>query len=308
MLIFIADLSAQDVIDRTKDSATEKTDRRIEDNINEQLDSGLDALEGLFKRKNKKKKSQDEPAETVPAVEERVQETPDAETEPSDMGFDMSAFLKPAKYDDSYSFDIHMVSEMTTINKKGKEENMTMEFFKQDGENTAMRVKSAEKGDESMFLILDYGNESMITITEEKGEQQAFAMPMMKAYLGTDESYQEMIEENMEDFNLEKTGRTKTILGYSCDEYQITSKDTNGTVWMTEDAGISTMELMGKLMQNNKTLSDTKFSWMQNGLMMESETVDLKSGDTTIQKVTLMDTDADVTFDMDDYNVMGIGQ
>ena len=91
--------------------------------------------------------------------------------------------------------------------------------------------------------------------------------------LNTKKTLQQTIAE--ESATIKPTGATKKILGYTCKEFNVKNKNTEGTVWITDEAGVSfpkeMYETIGKKKSENQWLATT------DGLVMEMDMVDLSS-------------------------------
>lgn len=85
---------------------------------------------------------------------------------------------------------------------------------------------------------------------------------------------EETTEQSMDetDISVTTTGNTKTILGYTCQEFKVTGKDMKGSIWITEEAGVT----FAKSFYNVKTEKGNNQSWMKmlNGLSMEMDMLD----------------------------------
>lgn len=118
----------------------------------------------------------------------------------------------------------------------------------------------------TMFTVMDMDKQSLFMFTEASGTKMLMATNMD---LGS------MVENNQEekDVKFEKTGRTKSILGYNCSEYNITSSDMKGNFWITQDAGVSFPKGFQDIAEKSKNSNQ---AWMANmeGIMMEMHITD----------------------------------
>jgi hypothetical protein len=98
---------------------------------------------------------------------------------------------------------------------------------------------------------------------------------------------QKTTDQKAPEVKIRKTGKSENVLGYKCDQYEITSKDSKTLVWITTELGVGYSNLMSSLSMMMKTggglsLPDTK--GMTNGVMLKMEGTDL-SNNKTIQLV-----------------------
>ena len=74
--------------------------------------------------------------------------------------------------------------------------------------------------DAKSTIIFDSKNSAMLILSDSDGEKTGFAMGIDPEMLA--EEVEEYAEESEADpYKAYKTGKTKTILGYSCDEYLV---------------------------------------------------------------------------------------
>jgi hypothetical protein len=112
---------------------------------------------------------------------------------------------------------------------------------------------------------MDLDRKAMFMFMENKGDKSQMSMN-----LDIEEIADDAMEES--DMKITPTGNTKTILGYTCHEFKVVGKDITGTIWVTQDAGIS----FAKSFYNVKAKKGMDQSWMKliNGLTMQMDMVD----------------------------------
>ena len=70
------------------------------------------------------------------------------------------------------------------------------------------------------------------------GEKTGFAVGLDETQLESiEESYEESEEVEANPYNIKKTGKTKKILGYKCEEYQTEDENSIVSIWSTDDLG-----------------------------------------------------------------------
>ncbi|MCB9033970.1 MAG: hypothetical protein H6553_09045 [Chitinophagales bacterium] len=184
------------------------------------------------------------------------------------------------KYDKSYSFNLYTKIKTTTTHKN-KTSTTTMELY--SAENATM-MKAQEKGTENMNIIMDNKNQSMITIDEAKKEGYAIsttAMDDLMQQFASKSNNQQTTEQP--EVKITKTGNTKMIAGYKCEEYHIVSTDKEdkfeGNIWITNDASINFFNIfsgLGKAFQSQCKNIKSNVS----GAVLEMDGKDSKTGDT----------------------------
>jgi len=117
-----------------------------------------------------------------------------------------------------------------------------------------------------------------------------------KQRLAEDEKY----EENNP--YLKKTGRTKTIAGYKCEEYTYENEDVSSRFWITHDLSWNYKDLM------RYTFTSSIYSYAgTDGFLMESETYDKKTGEKMLFQVTDISNNISKDIDLSGYNITNLG-
>jgi hypothetical protein len=114
----------------------------------------------------------------------------------------------------------------------GKDRPMNMDYAIR-GAQIRMDIGS---GKESMSTIFDSAKMEMILLMPD--DQMYMVMPMKETL------EEAVMESDLRRHNIEKTGRTETILGYKCEEYVSKEKNATTEIWIAE--GLGTFMGMGK--------------------------------------------------------------
>jgi hypothetical protein len=183
------------------------------------------------------------------------------------------------KVQDTYVFNHHVVMVTEVYNKKGDIEaksSMKLLLSEVGGyfAGKAIRVEGMDEEMPETTSIFDMDNNQMVSLMELSEMKMAFV-------IGFDTD-NEVEAEEVVDFK--KTGRTKTILGYLCDEYISEDGDSKSEFWVAsgEDLGISqAMIYMGK---NTKRKSSENYV-TPDGLVMEMTSVNQKTKEKVVMKV-----------------------
>ena len=128
---------------------------------------------------------------------------------------------------------------------------------------------------QGMFII-DSENGAAIILNDEKGEKTGivYGMGALFSSLGqtiNEEEIPETQEEYLANPNVKKTGRTKTIAGYKCEEYKYEDETSSSEVWITKDVKMNAQDFFSNLFKVNLYAASR-------GDMMETTTVDKNSG------------------------------
>lgn len=237
----------------------------------------------------------------------------------TDAPFDVSKIMKGINInvptEDVYNFTGVAEMEMTGTDEKGKaiDPILMTSFITENSDFSAMEFSSNEKkkkeGLEKTIMIFDMKNNASIILMENEGEKTRMA-------LGLNYDLHESIIENdtlsFEDVQFEKTGRTKTIAGYPCDEYKAENEEYVAFYWATQDAigGIGTF--WGKnssfLSKKMKTANKEYFERLPDGDILEITSQNKEDKTTWNMTMTSVDTSKATNFVMADYSNMMDGQ
>jgi len=210
-----------------------------------------------------------------------------------------------ATLEDTYSFDNSIRMQIDTYKKNGKlDETVFIKTYTKASANyigTSIEDPNQKSKDQEFFIINDFGNETMVMLTENDGEKMRVAF----SFKLDEEALAKMAEEEEGDEkkptpNFEEIG-SKTILGYKCKGYKMEDEDAVSEVWISEKP-ITGMEkatgMLGKNMQNSNVTMPAGYP---KGSMMETESYNKKTKEKFIMKVTEINTNDNKSFDMDDY-------
>ena len=209
----------------------------------------------------------------------------------------LGAGTTQAVYEPAYKFDTYMQMEVSDQNNESIVYNA---YLTKDGSSYAVIFEA--DGAQSV-IVFDTKNSTMLMLVENDGEKTGFAM-------GIDPSAFADLEEEgeAEDFEYEsfKTGNSKTLLGYQCDEYLIKDENSEVRVWSSEKLG---KEVEKKMFQNQQIFGGafTHAAGMD-GMALEYDFKDLESGEQGNMKVTQIDLNSNKSISTGDYTVMSMGQ
>jgi len=283
----------QDKTDRAKQRTEDKVDRKVDQKIDEAVDQAFDKVSSIFKRKKKKKSESPSSAPKQSPSGSPSQEQP-SESQASNSIFG-NADVTPA---DIYQFDVIVTVHTKIIKSSGKvKDEIDFDWMiANQGDFFGMTTYDKKQGKSA--VIMDSENKVMITIMEKEKKAMAFSLNDSAQYDDTD-------DDTDSEVTIQKTGRTKKILGYACDEYSMNSVDMSGTFWLTPQIKMIDLSKMPARMKKKR--KDVWANANLNGLMMESTlTEKKKKGRTFVTKTTKVDKSGQ-TFRMANYEVMSLG-
>ena len=232
--------------------------------------------------------------------------------------FDLKGLMKgiglettPVATEDTYYFDhliqMHIESYDQNGNKTSDGDFIT--HFDPKSKSMAYQAISgdmANKG-QGMFIV-DTKNQATIILSEENGQKSGIVYGMGGYFETLGEEIEEEdidMEETPETYmanpNITKTGRTKTIAGYKCEEYVYKNEDGKSNIWITKDLKLNTRDFLSALYK-----ASTMSNGMGWGYIMEATTVE-NSGEKSIMKVTRVDSNSNIKFSLKDYEITNLG-
>lgn len=244
-ILFSSSLLFGQILERTERKAVNKTNQRIDNKIDQGLNKGLDAVEGVFKKKSKDN-----------SKKEANTETPDntAETQKA-----MSIFGSSADVEDKYDFDHNMLLNVETYDKKGKKQDpIDMKMFFSDDEPT-FGMEMEMEGSKS-FIIYDMKTYQMVSLIENDGQKFGTAMKFNQNMISEIEKGVAEEEAKSPTYKFTKTGNSKVISGFNCDEYKVESSEANpdweATYWITDETEANWIKYMGNMAAVNKNVAN----------------------------------------------------
>ncbi|WP_297334894.1 DUF4412 domain-containing protein [Algoriphagus sp.] len=232
------------------------------------------------------------------------------ENESSPIAMDMEAIMagmgEPVDTQESYDFTGYMTMEVISKNPKGKAEDpVQMKSLLTPNEYIGMEISDPKSNEAVSTLVFDTKNKASIIFMDNEGSKNSFAYKMDAESL-VDQEVDNQIEE--QDVTFEKTGNTKTILGYICDEYYVKSEDGEGNYWITQEPieGLTAFWGMNSPMMKNATKEKyaKRFSNLPTGDFMAMTFTDV-DGSTVEMNVIEIEMNSPKTLTMAEYpNVM----
>lgn len=144
------------------------------------------------------------------------------------------------KYEDEYKFTGRIYMQMETYDKKDVVKSDYYTYYNSNTLNAGIEMLplNAKNGDKTYptVFLFDNDNRSFMMIIESKDSKTGIISSMpsdstMAAQAKTQK------EANPEKATITKTGNSRVIAGYKCDEYKIVDAEKEGysNVWMTKD-------------------------------------------------------------------------
>jgi hypothetical protein len=209
---------------------------------------------------------------------------------------------------DEYRFDIAATFEIETLDRRGRakrDEKAEMVFYySADAPYTGTRMTSGAGASEgSAMIIYDFDNSLMLMLMESEGER--FAMPYNWGAImdDMDSSWtDENIEEAFPDF--ERIG-SRRIAGYQSEGFRTRTESHVTEIWVSDEVAPG----IERIFQANRAmplLGGNLPSGYPQGMLMELNAEDLESGETVVMRTRNIETDANISFRMQDYPMLNL--
>jgi hypothetical protein len=296
-ILLSTQISSAQIVDRTTDRAKDKTNNRVDNKIDQGIDKSLDAIEGVFKRKPKEDKKKKE--ETPQTEEEQSQAAAESMLSGGLFGGQSNAQIK-----DAYKFDHRVSMTMEMTDKKGEkspEQQMQMYFSESDPE---IGIRTMQEGMNSL-MVMDMGNKVMVMLMDVGESKMLMTIPLNGDLLSEEE---EEKHTKSDDFTFTKTGRTKTILGYTCEEYIGEDKESTSVFWVTKDEDFGITKAFAGMAAASKKSNSSMPQDAPGGMMMEMTNTNKKNPKEEMKlTVTEVKKNISETISTKGYTKMGFG-
>ena len=175
----------------------------------------------------------------------------------------VAAYMVSVDLPPSYTFD--MVLKCETKDYDGKKSKMDMMLTK-DGSALGITQYSDEG---TSMMVFDHTNSIMAVYTDNKDGKKVMGLPSM---LPVASNITNPNPEDDEDYEvtLRKTGKTKKILGYKCDEWETDEEATVTKSYIAKDFPTSWQNSFGIFLK--EITPTTRRDEMPEGMVLKSET------------------------------------
>ncbi|WP_439182962.1 DUF4412 domain-containing protein [Carboxylicivirga taeanensis] len=299
-ILFLAftfqEATCQSFIEKMAKKAAKKAEKKTEEKVEKETEKQLDSLmKGL--------------------------EPGDEADESGDYEYNMTVWAErmaamgysgdPVPIEDAYAFTSSMTMKMNTYDPNGKmESDGVVKIYSNPGAKTFAYafVSGNLQGHNEQgkgMIIMDMENKATIIINDEEGEKTGLVYGgegMADGSWYADELSNEEDEHEDTAAKITKTGRTKTILGYRCEEYQFKDENSEGWAWITRDLDWKSDDFMSSIFKSSESGHG-----ILGGFLMASEQVDLHDGEKSTFTVTEINKKEQASFTMSDYQLTNLG-
>lgn len=193
--------------------------------------------------------------------------------------------LRPA-----YSFTQNVLMEMKSYNKKGELKDKNTNYMRMHfGNNDYTGSENIdEKSKQKMFMIFEGDKKQMVMLMENDGQKIAHISkydPSKYADQQADKN-----KDSQKTPTITKTGRTKKVCGYLCEEWVSTDdKGNKSEMWVSKDVPLKSNSLFSMFAGQKKDYTKMFGSDMPQGFMLE-----MTHYDTNGEKFTMTATEVNL--------------
>jgi len=290
-------VQSQSFLEKMAKKAAEKAEKKAEQKTEAEMDKKLDQF---FEEAFENDESQSE-------------NDVDASAKWAEKLAGMGYAGEPVDIEDNYSFTSSITMHIESIDQNGTtssngdikiytntdDQAFAYEFISNETESN----NEQQKG----LIIMDMKNQASIILNNDEKSGIIYGVDGLmdgSMYNESDEEEEGDIPENMDNLDprLTKTGNSKSILGYQCDEYKYKDEESEGLVYITQDIDWKSEDFMTTIFKSSM-YSNGVF----NGFMMASEHVNLNDGEKSTYEVTDINKNDRSEFQMSDYQLTNIG-
>jgi hypothetical protein len=282
---------------RAQNRVEEKVEERIYEEVEEEVDKKVDeALDEAF----------EEEGDSTATQTRKTRDERDRERAQRIMAR-MGANSTPVNIEENYAFSANVKMEIETWNNNNLEnKDYINSFFTPDNQVFAYEVQNQENSENQKgFFIIDQKNNATIILTEEDGEKNGVVTGIDMDDLqnfAAEEAKKD--DTDPADFSkAQKTGRTKKILGYTCEEYVFKGETEESILWISKEKDLKMGNFFSSIYKNS-----TLVSGYPGGMIMEAETTDRNTNEKSVMRVTEINDDIRKEIDLSAYNIINMGR
>ncbi|GAB4418450.1 MAG: hypothetical protein OHK0039_29870 [Bacteroidia bacterium] len=266
-----------------------KVTRRVEQKVDRAID---DALDDIFAPKEKKQQPQSDSTQTRNANTGNQADEPNATVQVE--ADDSPADVAPSEFEGNFTIQF-----ATYKNNKLEKDMPTSVAYHVEAYRFAV-APEPKAGQASTVLIYDRQQRKMTSKVDDNGNKSATIMPIPKIKVQVES--ESPAEGN---YTVTATGRTKKILGYTCEEYRIEGEEGTTLAWLAKSLTWSLTDFFGMIEVQNQQgrLTDYSNRYQLSGMVLESETVskDGKTRSTMLFTAYNPGTKSPAVFSLDGY-------
>ena len=286
---FSLSVQAQSRVERRAES---RANQRVDQKVDQAVDRAFDRVEGLFKRRqNQGAENQDSTSATSPEADAR-------ESAGFLRGLSVSDEpWEPIRNDQPMAFVMDVV-----VSERNKEDSRMEMRYTFDAWDIGMEIR--QEGQRTRMLLDNQGGYLTTIVQQDRQDPVGVRMRQRKVTVTDDGATNASASD---EYTITKTGNTRVIDGYNCEEYRIESQEGVTNAWITQDLDLSMANLFGAFQAQNragKPQPGMNHYGIESGVAIESTTVSRNGRETTF--IHLRDIQLGDNFDRSVFDTSGI--
>lgn len=213
------------------------------------------------------------------------------------------------KIEESYTFNTKVMYNMTVTDPDTSSDIKYEMWYAENEDYMATKTLDTKNSDSkglpySVLSILDDKNQAIVVILEDQKIAQLLPMNDIDS-VGVDESGS--VADDTEFEGLKKTGNSKKILGYNCEEF-VTQNDSNKySFWITQELSLFHKNMLFNLSESLGANTFDHIPEEAKGFMMEMSYENFSKKEKGFMQVLDIEKTNNSIF-MKDYQLMSLGQ
>ena len=241
--------------------------------------------------------------DSVSAVEKGEEPDKSPNTTMTHVYMDAMGLSGNVDYETNYDFDAYIQMEVSNYNKNEKLKDKLVYDSYVNKVDADYAMVSTDNNDKSTIIFASK-NSAMLILTDSDGEHTGVAMGIDPEALAED-AEESAEESEVNPYKAHKTGKTKTILGYLCDEYLAEDETSEARMWVSEKLG---KQVRREMLNNQQTFGAAFYhAAYMDGMVLEYDLLDKDDGERTVMLVTDIDLNHSHSISTRSYAVMAIG-
>lgn len=226
----------------------------------------------------------------------------------------MTAGAEDVKIEESYVFNTKVMYQMTVTDQdKSTDVNYEMWYSEKEA-YMATKMFNDKNSDtkgapNSILSILDDKNKAIVVIMEDQKIAQLLPMTDVDEteVNDPDDGETKLVDDDTEFENLKKTGRSKEILGYNCEEFLAQNDSNKFTYWVTKELSLFHKNMLFNLSESLGGNTFDQIPEAAKGFMMEMTYENFSTKEKgSMQVLDIQKTNNRIL--MSDYQLMSLGQ
>ncbi len=295
--------------------ATNRADQNVNNKINGEVDKKVDNAFNKLWGDDKKKTDDENQDQSSGDSSSNSSSSPSQNVSNASNKAASNAMMKAmgisanVKVNDSYDYTGNLITTVQSWDGDGSTEGEVLytTYVNKDNTGFAMEFSQPEKG--KTIMIFDYKEGRMIIMGTEGNDKTGMVMQWqgMTDSLDSKDFSQPPTDAEIEDFSkynehLVKTGNSKRIAGYKCDEYTYDDEESHATLWMTDELP---PELWANMFSTNTyTAASMGF---YGGFVMQMDSKEKNSGERTTMLVNEVNLNQSKSISTKGYQFMSLG-